>query len=370
MEAATKEWECLRQFLHPNVIYVLDFAMGYGLFVIIFSALDKDLDQFIKTEIYYTTTVAEIIRQLLRGVNHIHNLGFLINDIKAANVAVSYDKGAQGEIQLELRVIDLGSAMRIVAIKPGDIMRFTKECQSPDKKLGMIHLPSDIFEAGSLIREVIKCSQDKEQSDRTFGELVQAMTSVDFARRPTAWQIRRIVDAERLERWERLNSIWYSKTVFGHDILYIITLPDPLTFLARNFSDRMIFITKLARGGSLRNINKAFFFLYKTAQGQESSGQMGAGFRDRIMLQISEFHAVVGDSWWTQLLYCMTIRSLCSVLPPIALPQSVEDLLRALSSVEVCKAYVREALDLALASAAPIDAEPAAKKRKRSADTA
>jgi hypothetical protein len=374
LEAAEAEMACLAILCHPNVIRPSDFVWGLGLIAIFMPALDMDLKQFTETAEYGPIITAEIFRQLACAVNHIHSHGILIIDIKLSNVAVSYEMmrcTLAGAVRsLEIRMIDFGSSKLIADVKTGEEMRFTNECQCPEKKDGIFDFPGDIWEFAYLIQQVINRSQDKEQSERKFGDLVNAMTSVDSALRPTAWQVRRFVDRQRLEFWEKLDFIWSSKAVFEPDLNYITKAQDPLTFLARNFSDRMIFITKLARGGSLRNINKAFFFLYKTAQGQESSGQMGAGFRDRIMLQISEFHAVVGDSWWTQLLYCMTIRSLCSVLPPIALPQSVEDLLRALSSVEVCKAYVREALDLALASAAPIDAEPAAKKRKRSADTA
>ena len=151
----------LLRFCHPNVVDVVDFFQyGDDQFGIVMNATDMDLRQFMETELYDSFTVCDFSRQCARGLHHVHTLETLHADMKPENIGISIAKRDGERIRIHVRILDFGSAKLVDDIKPGDLIRSTPHYQSPEKRLGVFHLPGDIYELGVVYREVIDRSVD------------------------------------------------------------------------------------------------------------------------------------------------------------------------------------------------------------------
>ena len=323
-EDAKEEVKTLKRFWHPNVINFVDFFKCGDAFGIVMHGMDMDLRHFISTELYNSVTVCEIARQSAQGLHHVHALQTLHADIKAENIGLSMDGP-----RIHVRLLDFGSARLIADIKTGDIIRSTRSNQSPEKRLGMFHLPGDIYELGVVYQEVIDHSVDRIVSNELCGGLVQDMLRPEYALRPTSQQVLVRLGDPLLELWERLCSAASGHEEWKSDFDDLIRCEDPLTFLARDLSTRMEFIVKLLSSDSLRQIEKAFFLLFKTAQGGEPT-----------MQYLHHFHGVVDTTWWTKLFYCMAVDAL-SALPNFCLTDIIKIKLWTFSGLNVCERYVR-----------------------------
>jgi serine/threonine protein kinase len=329
-EDAKEEVKTLKRFWHPNVINFVDFFKWGDAFGIVMHGMDMDLRHFMETEIYDSVTVCEISLQSARGLHHVHGLKTLHADIKAENIGISINRKDGMRTIIHVRLLDFGSARLIADIKTGDMIRSTRSNQSPEKRLGMFHLPGDIYELGVVYQEVIDHSADRIVSNELCGGLVQDMLRPEFVLRPTSQQVLVCLGDPLLELWERLCSAASGHAEWKTDFDDLIRCEDPLTFFARDISSRMEFIVKLLSSDSLRQIEKAFFLLFKTAQGGDAS----------VMQYLHHFHGVVDTTWWTKLFYCMAVDAL-SALPNFCLTDIIKLKLWAFSGVNVCERHVR-----------------------------
>jgi serine/threonine protein kinase len=328
---AKEEVKTLRRFWHSNVINYIDFIHRNGAFGIVMHGMDMDLRHFMATELYDSATVCSISRQSAQGLHHVHSLQTLHADIKPENIGISVARDGEEEVKVHVRLLDFGSAKLVADIKSGDIIRSTRAYQSPEKQLGVFHLPGDIYELGVVYKEIIDHSVDRSTSNELYGALVSDMLCPEYRLRPTSQQVLVRLQDPLLDLWERLCSASSSGVQWQADVDYLIRCPDPLTFLPRDLVVRMEFIVKLLSSDSLSQIEKAFFLLFKTAQG---SGDVA------VLQYVHAFHGVVDTTWWTKLFYCMSIEAL-SAKSGFVLGDVVKIKLWNFSSVALCEQYVR-----------------------------
>lgn len=339
---AKSEVVTLKRFCHPNVINFVDFFQWGNSFGIAMHGMDMDLRSFMETELYDCLAVCEISRQSANGLHHVHTLKTLHADIKAENIGISIARKNGKLVRIHVRLLDFGSAKLVADIKAGDLIRSTKLYQSPEKQLGVFHLPGDIYEMGIVYREVIDHSTDIAASSEMYGGLVSDMLQSEFGLRPTSQQVLVRLDDPLMALWERLCSVAAGTAEWNVDFTYLIDCVDPLTFLQRDLSSRVEYIVKLLASDSLSQMEKAFFLLFKTAQG-ETAAFMDSGESEEctVLQYIDSFHGVVDTTWWTKLFYCMAINAL-STLPSFAMTDVIKIKLWAFSGVEVCERHVRD----------------------------
>jgi serine/threonine protein kinase len=330
---AKDEVKTLSRFWHPNVMNYIDFIHHGGAYGIVMRVMDMDLRHFMSTELYDSTTVCAISRQSAQGLHHVHSLQTLHADIKPENIGISVARGVGNQIKVHVRLLDFGSAKLVAEIKAGDVIRSTRVYQSPEKQRGVFHLPGDIYELGAVYKEVINNSVDKDASNELFGGLAADMLLPEYSLRPTSQQVLVRLNDPLIALWERLSSASASGDAqWKTNLDFLIQCPDPLTFLPGDLEARMEFIVKLLSSDSMSQMEKAFFLLFKTAQGGEDC--VG------VTHYLHAFHGVVDTTWWTKLFYCMSLDAL-SALPGFLLSDVIKIKLWAFSGVTICERFVR-----------------------------
>jgi serine/threonine protein kinase len=336
---AKDEVRTLKRFWHPNVINCIDFIKCNDAFGIVMYSMDMDLRDFMLSNVYGADDVREISLQLAHGLHHVHGLDTIHADIKPENIGISIAKDKDCDKHLHVKIIDFGSARHVTEISNGVGIRSTFCAQSPEKRRGVFGPFGDIFELGLVYQEVSLHSTESAQSNEMYGGLVHEMLQAEPALRPTSHDVLVRLNDPLILLWDRLNALTAGSTEWKADLASLSSCIDPLPFLARDFPARMAYIIKLTTSDSLQKIEKAFFFLLKTAQG-ESVSSRGGGSGDSVLNYIHHFHGVVDTTWWTKLFYCMAISTLCA-LPGFALSDTVKLKLWSFSGVEICERYVR-----------------------------
>ena len=334
---AKEEVLTIQRFWHPNVISVIDFIKWNNYFGIILHEMDMDLRHFMATELYDLELFVDIARQCARGLHHVHEHQTLHADLKPENLGISIEKKRKDErIRIHIRLLDLGSAKLLVDVKPGVEIRSTLHYQSPEKRLGVFHLPGDIYELGVVYKEVSESSIDYLTSPLLYGDLVSDMLHPEFRLRPTSQQLLVRLEDPHLALWERLRAV----TDESVDITDLVQCEDPLSFLMRDLYARMEYIVRLTISDSVQQIEEAFFLLFKTAQNEAA-----ADFDETqsVLQHIHHFHATVDTTWWTKRLYCMALEALPG-LPYFGLTDIMKIKLWLFSSVPVCECHVRSIL--------------------------
>jgi hypothetical protein len=328
---AKDEVKTIGRFCHPNVINTVDFIKWTGSFGIVMHAMDMDLRHFMESEEYDSVTVCEITRQCARGLNHVHLKQTLHADVKPENFGISITKRAGKQLAVHIRLLDFGSSKLLTDIISGLQIRSTLHYQSPEKRLGVFHLPGDIYELGIVFQEIIQCSSAPGD---VYDELIKDMLQVDFLLRPTSEQVLARLGDPLHSLWVRLSRM-AAGSCEAAELSDLVESTDPLTFLWRDLLPRMQYIVKL--GDTL--IERAFYLLFKTAQ-SEISEFSNNGPTVTILQYVHQFHATVDTSWWTQLFYCMAVNIL-SALPYFSLSDIMKAKLLALSGIGICEPYVR-----------------------------
>jgi serine/threonine protein kinase len=307
-------------------------------------AMDMDLRQFMETELYDSILVCDISRQCARGLHHVHELETLHADMKPENIGISIERrrlGTIGRIRIHVRLLDFGSAKLLVDLTSGVEIRSTLHYQSPEKRLGMFHLPGDIYELGVVYEEIISKSSDAVTSNHLYGRLVSDMLQDEFKLRPTTQQLLLRLDDPNPALWARLREVSSNE---GMDMADLIVCADPLTFLSLDLYSRMEYIIGLAIGDSLQKIEEAFFLLFKTAQSEVFEYGDGTAFLGQSVLQhIHHFHATVDTDWCTKLFYCMAVSTLVA-LPYFKLTDVMKLKLWAFSVDSTCRDHVQNTL--------------------------
>ena len=327
----------IQRFWHPNVISMVDFIKWNNAFGIILHDMDMDLRHFMATELYDSVLVCDIARQCARGLHHVHEHQTLHADLKPENIGISIEKNRNSErIRIHIRLLDLGSAKLLADLTTGVEIRSTLRYQSPEKRLGVFHLPGDIYELGVVYREVSESSVD-ESTSPFYGGLVSDMLQPEYQLRPTSQQLLVRLEDPQIALWERLRAVTDSSV----DITYLVECEDPLSFLMRDLYARMEYIVRLTISDNIQQIEKAFFLLFKTAQNEVAADLDET--TQSVLQHIHHFHATVDTTWWTKLLYCMTIGTLAE-LPYFGLTDTMKIKLWMFSGVPTCERHVRSIL--------------------------
>lgn len=339
-QGAREEVQILCRFWHPNVIDVVDFVEINGLFGIVMSATDMDLRQFMETELYDSVTVCDFSRQCARGLHHVHSLEILHADVKPENIGISIAKRTEERIRIHVRILDFGSAKQIGELGVGSVIRSTLHYQSPEKRSGIFHFPGDIYELGIVYQEVIDHSVDSTESAKLYGGLVSDMTQSEFQLRPTSQQVLIRLEDPQKSIWDRVSMIaseGMKEERWKEDFEFLVGCEDPLSFLMSDLQSRINYIARLANSDNVQHIERAFFFLYKTAQREVVGGECCNDFS--VLHFIHLFHGVVDTTWWTKLFYCMAIDQL-SRQRYFGLTDVIKIKLWIFSRVDICRYYV------------------------------
>jgi hypothetical protein len=350
---AKEEVKMLRRFCHPNIVDVVDFFKYDNSYGIVMNATDMDLRHFMETELYDSIIVRDFTTQCARGLHHVHTLETLHADMKPENIGISVAKKQGERIRIHVRILDFGSAKLVNRLNPGDLVRSTLHYQSPEKRIGVFHFPGDIYELGVVYKEVIDNSTDHAISDKLYGGLVSDMVHPDYHLRPTSQQVlSRLQDPQEV-LWDRLYAIasdgMTTRERWSDDFRFLVGCDDPLTFLMKDMPLRIDYIARLATSDNLQQMERAFFLLFKTAQREvadhaseacDSGSSSGAC---SVLQHIHRFHVMVDTTWWTKLLYCMTIDEL-SRLRYFGLTDIVKIKLWTFSCIRVCAPHVRAVL--------------------------
>ncbi len=150
---------------HPNILQIQDFNEVDGQYFIVTDFVDGlDLDSLIASvrdrgDLIPATVVADIMTQLLRGLDHAHrtkdekgrNINLLHRDIKPSNVLVGWD----GTVKLGDFGVARTDASAYQSID-GQFVKGTLRYMSPEHvKLQKVVQASDLFSAGVVLYELV-----------------------------------------------------------------------------------------------------------------------------------------------------------------------------------------------------------------------
>ena len=346
-DAMSIESNTLICFHHPNVIKFIGIIKCNELLGMVMYGMDMDLRFLMDKEIYDNYIAVCISKQCSSGLHHVHELGILHADIKPENIGVSITMNSAGFVDsVYVVLIDFGSAKIASSLKRGDIIRSTRFYQSPEKRLGIIHFPGDIFELGVVIKEVIYHSiEDTPPWDNKYDTLISDMMNLDFSLRPNSLQlIDRLNDPyhDIQARLWLISSNKYSSNEdlfrLNYDIAEFIQCSDPLDMYPWSLNDRIEFIMiNTTSNQSIRSKEWLFFLWFKTFQ----KLTVDAGDNQCFFLKLTQhFRESSSSSWLTKLLYCMCI-DVISKLYFYILDSSVIIKLCEFSAVSACEMRVR-----------------------------
>jgi serine/threonine protein kinase len=74
---------------HPNCIQTVDLIIEDGKFFEVMESCESDLFNFIRNGRYGTHELKELFRQIIKGVDYLHNLGIAHRDLKPENICIS-----------------------------------------------------------------------------------------------------------------------------------------------------------------------------------------------------------------------------------------------------------------------------------------
>ncbi|EAX94051.1 CMGC family protein kinase [Trichomonas vaginalis G3] len=148
-EISAQEIETLKSLKHPNIIQMLDSFKDFMSEFIIMEYGGKDLLQILEDnpkmdikEIKYIT------REVLKGVEYIHSMGYIHRDLKSSNILVSETN--------EIKIIDFGYCRKIKG-RPLTPCRFTNQFAPLDCLLGFIDYNEkmDIWGVGCILGHML-----------------------------------------------------------------------------------------------------------------------------------------------------------------------------------------------------------------------
>jgi serine/threonine-protein kinase len=107
-ERFEREAKLMARLDHPNCVSVIDFGIHEGMpFLVMELVRGTSLDQLMQRDgKFQAARAAELLRQVLSGLAHAHELGIVHRDIKPSNLMVGEKTG----IGLQLRILDFGLA--------------------------------------------------------------------------------------------------------------------------------------------------------------------------------------------------------------------------------------------------------------------
>ena len=173
-EASVRELSVLShlrmsQNYHPNITFLLD-AWEYNDCLYIVLPLRKfSLDEFIQNQRSVTVPSdrMNLFRQILYGINHLHNNEILHRDLKPGNIVLSDD--------LRVEIIDFGASRlfldRVQQTKGKYVC--TYPYRPPEADVGLFFKSSDVWSAGCILVELISGKRmfDGEEDILAFDRL-------------------------------------------------------------------------------------------------------------------------------------------------------------------------------------------------------
>jgi len=166
-----REAESASRLAHPNIITVTDFghtAQGRLFLVMEFLAGDA-LSLVIKQGPLPLPRALDVIRQMLRGLDHAHAAGIVHRDLKPDNIMLVEREGRRDVV----KILDFGIAKVSEPVSGGEaltqagVIFGTPEYLSPEQALGeAVDVRSDLYAAGVILYEMLAGRRPFESEDK------------------------------------------------------------------------------------------------------------------------------------------------------------------------------------------------------------
>ena len=142
-------------FPHENLLDLLDFSIDSKNHQIslLMDYIPNNLYDFIKKNSITEEMLKSISLQIIAGVNHLHNLGYLHRDLKSRNILV--DKNKDGKILV--KIIDYGLGVNISQNRKDLEYCGTSGYEAPEMLLGssVYYKSLDVWSIGVVILEIL-----------------------------------------------------------------------------------------------------------------------------------------------------------------------------------------------------------------------
>lgn len=169
-----REVQVQRKLKHPNILSLYTWFMDNDNIYLVLEYADGG-DLYNKGPLP-VNKVKPIIRQIMEGLNHLHNAGVAHRDVKAENVLLL--KNGQ------VKVADLGWATHITSANTRrTTLCGTLDYLSPEMVSGQPHgKPVDVWAVGVLMYELLtgKAPFEGHDASTTYQKIIRGVASSDF----------------------------------------------------------------------------------------------------------------------------------------------------------------------------------------------
>lgn len=149
---AIREISLLKELRHENIVRLLDVVYSEHKLTIVFEYADQDLQKYLESRNHNLTAaqVQSFMRQLLAGIDHIHQRCVLHRDLKPQNLLISNNDRT-------LKIADFGLARSFaIPVRKYTNAVVTLWYRPPDVLLGSTHYgtPVDLWSCGCIFAEM------------------------------------------------------------------------------------------------------------------------------------------------------------------------------------------------------------------------
>ena len=144
---------CMKE-THPNLLNACDMLRGENALYVVMPSMNTDWFRLVGSKLHLFTeiTVRSVMRQILHGLDHLHERGIVHCDFKSSNIM--YD--VEGE-NVSVRIGDFGSTsiLNNEEYAHHTELRTTYQYCAPEQTYGQSYKSkADIFAAGSIMYEL------------------------------------------------------------------------------------------------------------------------------------------------------------------------------------------------------------------------
>ncbi|KAK9088560.1 hypothetical protein Scep_027643 [Stephania cephalantha] len=138
---------------HPNIVHLKEVFMENNNAYLIFENMDCSLLHLMNRRcprVFQENEVRHYMFQLLMGLAHMHQQGYVHRDLKPENVLVDFDG-------LHVKIADLGMAIKVSKSSPTGVAEYvtTRWYRAPEVLLGLPHGPAmDMWAMGCIMAEL------------------------------------------------------------------------------------------------------------------------------------------------------------------------------------------------------------------------
>jgi serine/threonine protein kinase len=154
------ETTTLKNVKHTNIIQMIDHFEQDCRSFIIMERCDTSLDKFMKnSNLYSKMEFKNIAKDILQGLDRLHNCGYMHNDIREQNILVSGITDENNMHDIIFKIADFGNSCLESKIDQ-DLYIINDRIRPPEvlepKKFGIIDSRSDIYQIGLLFLTLIR----------------------------------------------------------------------------------------------------------------------------------------------------------------------------------------------------------------------